>query len=531
MFNPLPADNRTDNPLNAQANASPVHQQNAHKPLETRTKNRSVNVTFYTTDTNKNNPEESSISLAAPDAITSKESEKPSVSAPKEGVSKDAGQQNSLEKDTQADAPAENRSSESDDKEIISSSTPALAKGDEQMLCPVDQKLIDFLIFEINDRISTSQKVVNAVATRLAIEVARICRKSARIQASGEVNAWQRSLAQNRIKKYLDYYELGSRQGRVELHSRLSAIAYRYIAPARTQLGFQGRCTLLEDFLQGFYIEVLKAFRRENHLSAEYTPRTRLELSEYMAFSEHYAKRRISLPGCYNQQLVVLRAQAFARRLPAETSVDIEMAVDSPKGDDADGFFRSPAIQQIREKMVANTTDPSEAVLRDRIIQELIDYLQEQDQQACVDYLTLRLQDMAASEIDEVLGLTSRQRDYLQQRFKYHVEKFAQFHRWELVHQWLGADLDKNFGLSPREWSLYLEQLTEEQVQLLTLKQAQMEDPENGPTDTAIAKALKWTPKRVERRWGKLISLAWKVRNQHSKSDAKKPVTKKKASK
>ena len=403
-------------------------------------------------------------------------------------------------------------------QEIISNSTPALAEGDEQTLCPVDQKLIDSLAQEINDHITTSKKVVNAVATRLAIEVTRICRKSTRIQASGEVSAWQRSLAQNRIKKYLDYHQLGSRQGRVELHSRLSAIAYRYIAPAKTQLGFQGRCTLLEDFLQGFYIEVLKAFRRENHLGDQYTPRTRLELAEYMAFSEHYAKRRISLPGCYNQQLVVLRAQAFARRLPAETSVDIEMAVDSPRGDDADGFFRSPAIQQVREKMVADAVDPAEGVLRDRIIKELIAYLQAQDQQACVDYLTLRLQDMAATEIDEVLGLTSRQRDYLQQRFKYHVEKFAQFHRWELVHQWLGADLDKNFGLSPSEWSLYIAQLTDEQVQLLTLKQQQLEDPEQGPSDVAIAQALKWTPKRVERRWSKLINLAWKVRNQHAQT-------------
>ncbi|MEO1445862.1 MAG: hypothetical protein AAFV46_06430 [Cyanobacteria bacterium J06635_11] len=397
----------------------------------------------------------------------------------------------------------------------ISGSTPALADGDEQTLCPVDQKLIDFLIEEINSQITTSARVVNAVATRLAIEVTRICRKSKRIQSLGEVNAWQRSLSQNRVKKYVDYYKLGSRQGRVELHSRLSAIAYRYIAPARTQLGFQGRCVLLEDFLQGFYIEVLKAFRRENHMSADYQPRSRLELSEYMAFSEHYAKRRIALPGCYNQQLLVLRAQAFARRLPAETSVDMEMAVDSPKGDN-DAFFRSPAIQQVREKMVANATDPSEGVLRDRIINELIAYLEEQDQSACIDYLTLRLQDMAACEIDEVLGLTSRQRDYLQQRFKYHIEKFAQSHRWELVHQWLGADLDKNFGLSPREWQLFLDQLSEEQRLLLELKQQQQQDPENGPSDSMIAHQLKWTPKRVARRWTKLIGLAWKVRN-HSK--------------
>ncbi|MEL6856638.1 MAG: hypothetical protein AAFO83_16275, partial [Cyanobacteria bacterium J06607_13] len=138
-----------------------------------------------------------------------------------------------------------------------------------------------------------------------------------------------------------------------------------------------------------------------------------------------------------------------------------------------------------------------------------------QDQHACIDYLSLRLQDMAASEIDEVLGLSARQRDYLQQRFKYHVEKFAQSHRWELVHQWLGADLDKNFGLSPQEWQLFTAQLTDEQCQLLHLKQMQMQDPEGGPSDALIAQQLKWTPKRVERRWTKLISLAWKVRNQH----------------
>ncbi|MEA5462466.1 HetZ-related protein [Leptothoe sp. PORK10 BA2] len=382
----------------------------------------------------------------------------------------------------------------------------------EAELCPVDQALVSFLVNLIQAQVKGSTRTVQAVANRLAIEVTRICRKSDRIQASGEVNVWQHSLAENRIQKYLDYYRLGSRQGRVELQSRLSAIAYRYIAPAKTQLGFQGRCNLLEDFLQGFYIEVLKAFRRENHLEVDYTPRTRLELAEYMAFSEQYAKRRISLPGCYNQQLLVLRAQSFAKRLPAETCVDIEMAVDSPKSDDADS--RSSALQQIREQMVADVTDPAEAVLRDRIIRELVEYLEEQDQPACIDYLALRLQDMAASEIDEVLCLTPRQRDYLQQRFKYHVEKFAQSHNWQLVHQWLGADLDKNLGLSPKEWTLFLGELNAEQQNLLALKQQQMQNPQHTtPSDAEIAQQLGWTPKRVQRRWSQIVSSAWKVRN------------------
>ena len=468
----------------------------------------SANVPFYTTDAKLKHPDGSLRTHSQREEQGENTLSQASVSP----ISSDQISDKSV--------PSESHASASSANEVISSSTPALANGDEQALCPVDQKLIDFLKTEINEQIVTSAKVVNAVATRLAIEVTRSCRKSARIQALGEVNAWQRSLAQNRVKKYVDYYRLGSRQGRVELHSRLSAIAYRYVAPARTQRGFQGRCTLLEDFLQGFYIEVLKAFRRENHLAEDYQPRTRLELSEYMAFSEHYAKRRISLPGCYNQQLLVLRAQAFARRLPAETSVDIEMAVDSPKSE-SDTLFRSPAIQQIREKMVSSVVDPSEGVLRDRIVRELIEYLEDQGQHACIDYLTLRLQDMAASEIDEVLGLTSRQRDYLQQRFKYHVEKFAQSHRWELVHQWQGADLDKNFGLSPSEWQIFTLQLSDEQLLLLHLKQRQLQDPESGPSDTVIAQQLKWTPKRVDRRWTKLIKLAWKVRNQHHFADKK----------
>ena len=404
-----------------------------------------------------------------------------------------------------AEAPAEASSA------APTSSPVALAEGDEQTLCLVDQALIDFLTTELNAQMSTGQKGISAVATRIAIEVTRICRKSKRIQSSGEVNAWQKSLAQSRIEKYLAYYQLGSRQGRLELHSRLSAIAYRYIAPARTQLGFQGRCTLLEDFLQGFYIEVLRAFRRENNLSDEYTPRTRLELSEYMAFSEHYAKRRISLPGCYNQQLIVLRAQTFARRLPAETAVDMDMAVNASKSDE--DSFRSPVIQQLREKMVTATLDPAEGVLRDRIIQALVTYLQAQDQADCVDYLALRLQDMAAADIDEVLGLSSRQRDYLQQRFKYHVEKFTRSHHWELVHQWLDADLHKNFGLSQAEWQTFLAQLTPEQTQLLALKQQQLSEPEN-VSDLAIAHRLQWTAKKLDRRWGKIVSLAWKIRNQ-----------------
>ncbi len=376
--------------------------------------------------------------------------------------------------------------------------------------------LVHWLTAELSQGLPERVSSVDAVAYRFAQEVERICRMSRRIQDSGEVDTWQQSLARHRVNKCLHYFTLGSRRGRVELHSTLSAIAYRYIAPRQSQLGFEGRAALLEDFLQGFYIEVLKAFRRENPVAPDYTPRTRLELAEYMTFSEQYAKRRITIPGAVNQQIIVLRAQTFARRQPAETCVDMDMAMESPRGDDGDGYGRSPALQQVREQMVTEAVDPADQVLRDRVIQALIAYLEEQNQPDCIDYFTLRLQDLPASEIDSLLGLTARQRDYLQQRFKYHVEKFAQVHNWELVHQWLGIDLDRNLGLSSQEWDQFWGTLSPLQQNLLSLKRNQLNQGQGGLDTIALSEILGCTPKRVQRTWSQILSQAWKYRNQVS---------------
>jgi hypothetical protein len=377
--------------------------------------------------------------------------------------------------------------------------------------------LVEWLTTELRQALPAQASSLEAVALRFAREVDRICRMSQRIQASGDVEKWQHSLARHRLNKCVHYFNLGSRQGRVDLHSTLSAIAYRYIAPRQAQLGFEGRATLLEDFLQGFYIEVLKAFRRENDVSPDYTPRTRLELAEYMTFSEQYAKRRITIPGAVNQQIIVLRAQTFARRQPAETCVDMDMAMEAPKGEDAEAHGRSAALHQVREQMVTEAIDPTDQVLRDRVIQELMDYLESQEQQDCIDYFVLRLQDLPASEIDTLLGLTARQRDYLQQRFKYHVEKFAQVHNWELVHQWLGIDLERNLGLSSHQWTAFMDTLSPLQQNLLQLKRDRLQAGDELLDATELSELLGCTPKRVQRTWGQILSKAWKYRNQAHK--------------
>lgn len=372
---------------------------------------------------------------------------------------------------------------------------------------PLDQIFIE----ELSGSVRTTASV-HAVAGRIAREVERICEKSDRIQRSGDIRGWQIALGRHRLEKCLSYYRLGSQRGRVDLHSTLSTMVYRHIAPMKANLGFQGRHTLIEDFLQSFYIESLKMFRRENGLPENYSPKLRLELAEYMSFTEQYAKRRVSLPGRTNQQIVILRAQSFSKRQPQETLMDIESALESPKRDDSSSGNYSPLARQLREQMVSEGLDPAEGALRDRVIHQLVEYLRNEGHEDCIDYLCLRMQDLPAPEIDDIMGLSARQRDYLQQRFKYHVERFSRLHNWELVHNWLGADLNQNLGLAPADWEAFYGELTEEQQTLVDLKREQRQG-QPGRSDAEIGKIIGCTPKQVEKRWAKLLTLAWKARN------------------
>lgn len=373
------------------------------------------------------------------------------------------------------------------------------------------QAIFQLLFDELRSSTRASEQNCREVAERLANEVTRICHESKRIQDSGDIESSANALAYHRLKRCLHYYHLGRRRGGVEIHSTLSAIIYRYITPAQTPVSYQARLNLIEDFLQGFYAEALNAFRREAQLDPRYRPQTLLDVSEYMAFTERYGKRRIPLPGHRSQQLIILRAQTFSQQQPPETSVDMEQAAEG-SAMESDSAWNDAAVQQVREMMVAAEPEPGEGSLRHTVIKELMTYLEERQQKDCADYFALRLQDLPANEIEKILNLTSRQRDYLQQRFKYHLIRFALSHRWELVHQWLEIDLNRNLGLTSQQWQEFQAQIGQEQTKLLQLKQ-------QGLSDTAIAQSLNCTVNQVEKRWFKLLEQAWDIRN-HSVSGA-----------
>jgi hypothetical protein len=361
------------------------------------------------------------------------------------------------------------------------------------------------LLSELKQSTQASEQNCQDVARRLTDEAIRICTESQRIQASGEVETWAMTLAQHRLRQCLHYYQLGAQQGPVELHSTLSAIIYRYITPPQVQSSYQARLELIKDFLQGFYIETLNSFRKEAQLPAHYRPKTLLELSEYMGFTERYGKRRIPLSRGRSQQLMILRAQTFSQQQPKEAFVDLDQAAEG-MGSDSDQTWNDSSVQQVRAAMVAESNEPELDSLRQSVIDELIVYLEQNNQPDCANYFVLRLQDLPTREIEAILGLTPRQRDYLQQRFKYHLLRFALGNRWELVHQWLEADLDRNLGLMPKQWQEFQAQISPQQKHLLRLKR-------KGLSENEMAQALDCKVNQVQKRWMKLLELAWEIRN------------------
>jgi hypothetical protein len=368
----------------------------------------------------------------------------------------------------------------------------------------VVETLFERLFQELSQATSASQRNCREVAARIAAEVQRICTESQRIQDSGDVDGWANNLANHRLSQCLRYAKLGSSKGRLELHSSLSAIVYRYMTPPQVQSSYQARVTLIEDFLQNFYGESINVFRRENEVAPDYRPRSSLELAEYMAFTERYAKRRIPLSRGRSQQLIILRTQTFSRQQPPETAIDIQQAIE---GGDTEQPRTAAPLQRLRDELTSGEdTSDAESTVRERVIEQLMEYLAEKGQNDCADYFSLRLADLPTQEIESILGISPRDRDYLQQRFKYHLTKFAWAHDWELVHEWLGAELGKNLGLKPQQWEYLQTTINQTQAKILALKQEKLSDQE-------ISKKLDMTATQLRKQWSKLLELAWEIRN------------------
>ncbi len=176
-------------------------------------------------------------------------------------------------------------------------------------------EILQSLLTQLQQVTTASKENCYEVATRLANEVIRDCQQSDQNKSTEEIAIWVEKKVNYVLQQCLNYYNFGSKQGRIELQSTLSSIIYSHIPASVNAKKYPHRLNLIEDFLQGFYAEALNAFRREVALDDSYKPRTLLELSEYMAFCERYARRIITQKKGRRQKLIVLRAKKFCQQL------------------------------------------------------------------------------------------------------------------------------------------------------------------------------------------------------------------------
>jgi hypothetical protein len=63
------------------------------------------------------------------------------------------------------------------------------------------QALSDLLLDELRSQVGSEPSRAKTLVNRIALEVERICRKSDRIQTSGEIGSWQLTLARHRLSQ------------------------------------------------------------------------------------------------------------------------------------------------------------------------------------------------------------------------------------------------------------------------------------------------------------------------------------------
>jgi DNA-binding NarL/FixJ family response regulator len=122
--------------------------------------------------------------------------------------------------------------------------------------------------------------------------------------------------------------------------------------------------------------------------------------------------------------------------------------------------------------------------------------------------LQLYLQGRSPEAIAQQLNLSVKEVYRLREKIAYHAMRvFGLKHQPELVSNWLQTTLEEhNFGLTPKQWQEFWEQLTPWQRQVVELKKA-------GKNLEAIAYTLNRKLNQITNEWNKLCLVAQAVRS------------------
>ncbi|MEM9908909.1 MAG: hypothetical protein AAF921_28270, partial [Cyanobacteria bacterium P01_D01_bin.44] len=228
-----------------------------------------------------------------------------------------------------------------------------------------------------------------------------------------------------------------------------------------------------------------------------------------LASIEEYCLRPIR-----NQPLLVYRFVNYLRRsqrggMTQVPSSELIYLISEEIGtDDADGtlsLLDFEALDTYKDQQAFE----EQQTQRTQVKQTFVDYLSENLDETAAQWLELHLQGYAQEAIAKKLDLSVKQVYRLREKISYHaIRIFTLKEKPDLVFGWLKTSLkDHNLGLTPAEWQLYWQTLSEAQQHILSAFKS-------GESVEQIAQTLDLKPKQVMSEWAKLYLSAQELRSQ-----------------
>lgn len=329
-------------------------------------------------------------------------------------------------------------------------------------------------------------------------------------------NSLQLSLAQQameyrfRILKQR-YLGVSPQQAYRTLTMRLcSLVLLRNKIRALVALGGDRRRAIV-DVLQEIIQDLLQRDRYLQQQTAWITTCTdemRLRTALLLATVEEYCLRPIR-----NRPLIVHRFVNFLRRtqMGGVTQVPerkiLKLLSEELLSDDSDRPWNAIDVQAVSQYQDGQTQAEQHAA-RYLVQWEFGNYLTNNLGETAAQWLELYLQGKSQEAIAQQLNLSIKEVYRLREKIVYHAVKvFGLKHQPELVNNWLGTSLEEHgFGLTPKQWQEFWEQLTPGQRQIVELRKS-------GKNLDAIAHTLHRKIGQINSEWQKLCLLAQAVRS------------------
>ncbi|MGL5926943.1 HetZ-related protein 2 [Chroococcidiopsis sp.] len=329
-------------------------------------------------------------------------------------------------------------------------------------------------------------------------------------------NSLQLSIAQQameyrfRILKQR-YLGVSPQQAYHRLTIRLcSLVLLRNKIHALVALGSDRRRAVV-DVLQEIIQDLLQRDRylqQQTAWIAACTDDMRLRTALLLTTVEEYCLRPI-----HNRPLIVHRFVNFLRRtqMGGVTQVPerriLKLLSDEFLSDDSDRTWSAIDVRSV--SVYQDSQNQAEQYAARHLVQsEFSNYLTNNLGETAAQWLELYLQGRSQEAIAQQLNLSVKEVYRLREKIVYHAVKvFGLKHHPELVGHWLGTSLEEHsFGLTPKQWQEFWEQLTPRQRQVVELRKS-------GKNLDAIAYSLNRKLNQITSEWNKLCLVAQIVRS------------------